>query len=303
MRAYVGITDFRWFDLLRGLPHPDDINFWQPSGNQEFKALKPGELFLFKLHSPNNYIVGGGLYAHSSLLPISLAWESFGPGNGASSLSDMRSSVAKYRHQIVNGKDDYTVGCILIEDPFFLPENLWIPAPKDWSPSIVQGKTYDLSVEPGLSLWKQLETAVPLASVMTDPLSRYGQPILTMPRLGQGAFRVLVTDAYGRRCAVTNERTLPALEAGHIKPYSEQGEHIVSNGILLRRDLHALFDKGYITINPSMLLEVSSKIKEEFDNGRDYYKLHGNPIRLPENPVYRPSQKYLEWHNDNRYKG
>ena len=124
-----------------------------------------------------------------------------------------------------------------------------------------------------------------------------------MPRLGQGAFRVLVTDAYGRRCAVTNERTLPALEAGHIKPYSEQGEHIVSNGIRSRRDLHALFDKGYITINPSMLLEVSSKIKEEFDNGRDYYKLHGNPIRLPENPVYRPSQKYLEWHNDNRYKG
>jgi putative restriction endonuclease len=303
MRAYVGVTDYGWFDLLRGLPHPDDINFWQPSGNQVFKALDPGELFLFKLHSPNNYIVGGGWYAHSSLLPISLAWESFGPGNGARSLSDMRSSVAKYRHQDVNGKDDYTIGCILLEQPFFMPENLWIPAPRDWSPSIVQGKTYNLLVEPGLSLWNQLQTVLPVASTISDNLARYGQPYVAMPRLGQGAFRVLVTDAYERRCAVTNERTLPALEAGHIKPYSEQGEHVVSNGILLRRDLHALFDKGYVTITPSMILEVSRKIKEEFDNGKDYYQLHGKLVRVPDNPTNRPSQKYLEWHNTNVYRG
>jgi len=138
---------------------------------------------------------------------------------------------------------------------------------------------------------------------MSDTLARYGQPYVAMPRLGQGAFRVLVTDAYERRCAVTNERTLPALEAGHIKPYSEQGEHVVPNGILLRRDLHALFDKGYVTINPSMILEVSRKIKEEFDNGKDYYKLHGSSIRLPANPDDRPSQKYLQWHNSNKYKG
>ena len=209
MRAYVGITDFRWFDLLRGLPHPDDINFWQPSGNQEFKALKPGELFLFKLHSPNNYIVGGGLYAHSSLLPISLAWESFGPGNGASSLSDMRSSVAKYRHQIVNGKDDYTVGCILIEDPFFYQKICGYRPLKTGVLASFKEKPMIFRSNRGSLCGKQLETAVPLASVMTDPLSRYGQPILTMPRLGQGAFRVLVTDAYGRRCAVTNEKDSP----------------------------------------------------------------------------------------------
>jgi putative restriction endonuclease len=303
MQAYVGITDQDWFNFLRTIPHLEEVNFWQPSGIHEFKALKPGELFLFKLHHPNNYIVGGGLYAHSSLLPISIAWETFEESNGARNLLEMRVRVAKYRRQIENRKDDYTIGCILIEEPFFLPQNLWIPIPSDWKFNIVQGRRYDLSIEPGLSIWKQLQMTVPMASVITDSFARYGQPILTMPRLGQGAFRILVTDAYERRCAVTNERTLPALDAAHIMPYSEHGEHVISNGILLRRDLHALFDKGYVTVSPSMVLEVSRKIREEFENGRDYYRLSGTTIRLPANPINRPLPKYLEWHNLNVYRG
>ena len=89
MRAYVGITDRDWFECLRRIPKLDEVNFWQPSGNREFKAILPGELFLFKLHSPNNFIVGGGIFVHFSLLPISLAWETFGTSNGANSLSEM----------------------------------------------------------------------------------------------------------------------------------------------------------------------------------------------------------------------
>jgi putative restriction endonuclease len=96
MRAYVGITDRDWFDRLRSVPQLDEVNFWQPSGNRQFKALNPGELFLFKLHSPYDYIVGGGLYAHSSLLPISIAWESFGISNGANNLLEMRARIEKY---------------------------------------------------------------------------------------------------------------------------------------------------------------------------------------------------------------
>jgi len=69
-------------------------------------------------------------------------------------------------------------------------------------------------------------------------------------------------------------RLEPAPGAAHIKPYSETGTHLVSNGILLRRDLHALFDKGYVTITPAMRVEVSRTIREEFENGRDYYRHH-----------------------------
>ena len=61
----------------------DEVNFWQPGGGQEFKALAPGALFLFKLHSPLNFVVGGGVFAHWSRLPLSMAWETFGIANGA----------------------------------------------------------------------------------------------------------------------------------------------------------------------------------------------------------------------------
>src|SRR5258708_29817376 len=72
----------------------------------------------------------------------------------------------------------------------------------------------------------------------------WGEPTLIRPRLGQGAFRIVVTDNYQRRCAVTGERTLPALDAAHIRPYAEQGVHEPINGLLLRRDIHSLFDRG-----------------------------------------------------------
>ncbi len=67
--------------------------------------------------------------------------------------------------------------------------------------------------------------------------------------------------------------------------------------------MHALFDQGYVTINPEMRFEVSRKIKEEFENGRDYYHYHGSLIRTPPNPAYRPDREYLEWHNTNVYRG
>jgi putative restriction endonuclease len=303
MKSFVGVTDRDWFDLLSHQRQLDEVNFWQPSGNRQFRALNPGELFLFKLHSPNDYIVGGGFFAHSSLLPISIAWESFGLSNGAPNLSEMRKRVEKYRRQVEQPFEDYTIGCILLEQPFFLSREVWIPVPSDWKFNIVQGRTYDLSLEPGLALWKQIQFAFPLSPMIQEETERYGKPILVFPRLGQGSFRVLVTDAYERRCAITNERTLPALDAAHIRPFTENGQHAVNNGILMRRDLHALFDRGYLTITPSYRIEVSRRIKEEYENGRDYYRHHGNVIRTPSGILERPATEFLEWHNSNIFKG
>jgi len=303
MQGYVGVTDYDWYDLLRRQNNLAEVNFWQPSGNNQFRALKPGELFLFKLHSPNNFIVGGGVYAHSSLLPISLAWESFGVGNGASSYLQMRRRVEKYRRQGSNRINDYILGCILLEQPFFLEKSKWIPVPADWKPNIVQGRRYDFRVEPGMSLWKEIQAVMGKPLDVREEVARYGAPVLTLPRLGQGSFRVLITDVYNRRCALTGERTLPALEAAHIKPYAELGDHKIENGLLMRRDLHALFDTGYITVTPYYNIEVSRKIKEEFENGKDYYRLQGNNIRLPDKSIYYPLQDNLRWHNENIYRG
>ena len=127
-----------------------------------------------------------------------------------------------------------------------------------------------------MHLWDKVQDAItaPESRGFSAPLpDRYGEPTLVRPRLGQGAFRILVTDHYHRMCAVTRERTLPALEAAHIRPFAEGGEREASNGVLLRRDIHSLFDAGYVTITPDLHFAVSRRIKEEFENGRQYYEL------------------------------
>jgi hypothetical protein len=148
------------------------------------------------------------------------------------------------------------VGCLVLVEPFFLDESEWIAPPADWAPNIVQGKRFDSDIGEGARIWRQVQLALARRLPMEHAVAehRYGKPILVQPRLGQGAFRLLVTDAYERRCAVTGERTLPVLDAAHIRPYAELGPHKLENGILLRKDLHALFDAGYVTVTPSLEL-------------------------------------------------
>ena len=129
---------------------------------------------------------------------------------------------------------------------------------------------------------------------------RFGTPQLVYPRLGQGSFRILVTDAYQRRCAITGEKTLPVLEAAHIRPYAHEGHHEIANGLLLRSDLHTLFDRGYLGVDPDDLkVTVSPRIKEQFSNGRHYYALHGQPISLPVDLASTTSRENLVYHAEN----
>jgi len=308
MNFFIGITDQAWFDSLSSLSSLDEVNFWQPSGKTTFRALKPGELFLFKLHSPNDYIAGGGFFAHSTLLPIILAWDSFQEKNGANSLLEMRQRIAKYR-RTEDLFEDFIIGCILLEQPFFLDKSEWIPVP-EWSPNIVRGKTFGMDSEPGKSIWSKLQLMLSKRQLTHEPdlrtdeeRARYGKETLIKPRLGQGSFKILVTDAYRRSCAITQERVLPVLEAAHIKPYSDAGPHEVRNGVLLRSDMHKLFDRGYLTITQKLHVEISRRIKDEFDNGEYYFTFHGHPINLPQRPVDQPSGEFLTWHNEKIFIG
>jgi putative restriction endonuclease len=127
--------------------------------------------------------------------------------------------------------------------------------------------------------------------------------MLVRPRYGQKSFRIAILDVYGRRCSVTSERTLPALEAAHIRDYRDVQTHTLSNGILFRADIHKLFDSGYVTVTPDRHFEVSRRIKEEFENGRDYYRMHGSEVRPPSNAAARPALDALTWHSENRFRG
>ena len=133
VRLIVVVTDRDWFDQLRLLPQLSEVNFWSPS-DSTFHALQPGELFLFKLHSPDNFIVGGGVFAHATPMPSSLAWEAFGEANGARSLSEMRERIAKYRRMRPDNREDFVIGCRVLTQPFFLERESWLPVPKNLCP-------------------------------------------------------------------------------------------------------------------------------------------------------------------------
>jgi putative restriction endonuclease len=306
VRLAVAVTDRNWFDYLRAKPSISEVNFWAP-GAAPFRALQAGELFLFKLHSPTNFIVGGGVFAYANTLPCSLAWEAFQDGNGAGSLAEMRRRIIRYRRIDASIREDFSIGCRILTQPFFFDEHDWIPVPASWSPNIVTLKTYDASEGDGAILWDAVQDRLTKAEIPgvaeASDQPRYGAPVLIRPRLGQGLFRVMVTDAYNRRCVVTGERTLPALEAAHIKPFAEGGLHDPKNGLLLRRDIHSLFDCGYVTVTPGLLFNVSRRIKEEFENGRDYYQLHGRPVALPNSPNWHPDITSITWHNKERFLG
>lgn len=330
MKLYVGITDYDWFKLHTSKESVDEVNFWRPSSTANFKALQWGEPFLFKLHSPRNFIVGGGFFTKFLQLPVSLAWDAFGEANGATSLEEVRLRIAKYRKHSIGPTEDPTIGCILLEEPFFFEEIDWIPIPEDFKQGIQMGKGYEMESGTGLALWQEItarlsgavarRTGVPArasreewsigrasigpATIAALNSPRFGTPTLVTPRLGQGSFRVLVTDAYRYRCAMTSERTLPVLEAAHIRPFADGGEHALSNGLLLRSDLHKLFDLGYVTVDPKeKKILVSDRIKAEFENGREYYKLRGEKLVLPENPLAIPSIENLRHHAEHVFKG
>jgi putative restriction endonuclease len=296
---FVGVTDNTWFRFLRDRS-PDEVNFWKPGG-QPFKALQPGGLFFFKLHAPQRMIAGYGVFISSSTLPLKLAWEAFGEKNGVASLEDFQRRIARFRR---DNDPNPMITNIILAQPVFRPDDGFISQPNSWKDSIVVGKGYSADSPEGRVMMKFAENpllniAIELFDNQTNAFAERMQKV----RLGQGAFRVLVTDSYQRRCAISGERTLPVLQAAHIRPYAQQGPHDIRNGLLLRSDIHTLFDDGYITVTPDYHVEVSKRIREEFENGRDYYRHHGNQLLvLPPNGE-KPSQDFLRWHNEFVYKG
>lgn len=310
MKYWVGVTDNGWFEYL-SRAGVDEVNFWQPRGKVSFAGLVPGSPYLFKLKRPFNHIAGGGYFVKSTSLPLSIAWDAFGQKNGAPSRQIFESMIRKFITD-PNVRDP-EIGCTVLSTPFFWPRDLWIPDPVGFAGSIVRGRYYETNVPDEANLWRQVKERLdgqageeqrPFVSEVTpEPVERYGNPVWVKPRLGQGAFRVLVTDAYRRRCALTGESTLPVLEAAHILPFAEGGPHDLSNGMFLRSDFHKLFDIGMITVTPDYRVEVSPRIREDWFNGKAYYRLHGLPLtNLPESVAERPVSEFLQWHNDNRFQ-
>ena len=116
MTFYVGVTDDAWYKYLAAR-EPDEVNFWRLGGHTGFRAVLAGAPFLFKLHSPHNFIVGGGFFVKFSFLPLSVAWLAFGEKNGTDTLDALAARIRAYRKP-GDGGHDPVIACLVLTSPF-----------------------------------------------------------------------------------------------------------------------------------------------------------------------------------------
>jgi putative restriction endonuclease len=215
----------------------------------------------------------------------------------------MRRRIGRYRKKSIVGDEDPDIGCLFVRDARFFPEDVTAAPPPDFASNIVQSKGYDLAEKAARSYFLdllQLLLAAPVELDFSEPWHRpgpvYGDPRLAPQRLGQLAFQAVVLDTYHRRCAISGTAIAPVLQAVHIRPVSVGGEHRIDNGLLLRSDVHTMFDRGYLGVDPGYHLQVSPRLRDDYGNGDQFYARAGQLIVLPERRANRPQREFLEWH-------
>jgi putative restriction endonuclease len=317
MRGYVGVTDGKWYRFLADRPEVSEaeVNFWRPGGGGGFReeTLAVGEPFFFKTHAPHNRVVGGGFYSGHAALRVSEAWALLGEANGMATQREMLESIARYRREGVSPHYDPVIGCDFIRDVTFFPDGITFDPPPGFKLSIVQGKSYDMG-EGGVAgyfgdlmqlvLGKPISAEIDLGQPWHSTGPVFGEPRLTPRRLGQQAFKAVVLDAYHGQCAITGTKIRPVLEAAHIRPVALRrgDENRLDNGLLLRSDVHTMFDSGYLAVDPAHRLLVSNRLREDFGNGEQFYAKAGEVIALPDRQADQPNREFLEWHLDTVFK-
>lgn len=310
---YIAITDTTWMYFIK--EHMQEIgkyiNFWTPGG-RGFKALEPGELFLFKLHNnkargENGEIVGGAFYDGFEKLSATEAWERFEIGNGASSLFEMQVTINEYRTKN-KLEDTEEVGCIILKNPFFFEVEEWIEEPEDWGKFIVSGKTYSIETGAGADLYEKVnnylkedtdeaiieEIESELESLQIEGKERFSY---IKARVNQNVFRERLLKRYSN-CCLCKVSNPDFLIASHIKPWavSEVNEKLdCDNGLLLCPNHDALFDSGYISFKDDGTIMLSDDLKQidamfmNVDSSRRINLTIGN-------------KKYMKYHRDKIFK-
>ena len=304
-KIHVLVTDPDWYRYLKARPHLQEIGFWRGRSERRY-LFEEGDTVLFKLKGADHFIAGGAFFSYSTSWPTALLWDLFQESMGIPSSQELyerhrRLGISDAQHAQAGRADESRslTGVAFLTDPFYFDERDWFTAPS-WSNNIVSGKGYTLDTQDGQFLRESLQLLHDqrtINNIHDEGAVAAFSSATTRVRRGQKAFKAMVTDNYKRRCVVTQEKTLPVLEATHIRPFAQEPDHRIENGLLLRRDIRTLFDRGYVTVSPEYEFLVSRRLGREFGNGRIYYELEGRNIGQ-ESPVILPDPKMLSWHNE-----
>ncbi len=310
MHPFIALTDAAWFSFLASRAvdgYVDEVNFWSPRATRPMKAMSPGEPIFFRLKQPHYAIAGYGFFAHFRLLGLDDAWQVFGWKNGDPDERRFLDRIGAYR-----GVDLLTptaprgqLGCTILRSACFWPRERWLAwgPEKGWAANIVQGKT---ETDPTRATQLLTEISADHSAVPEDFAAQFDlvdvderEVVLARMRQreGQGAFRARLLDAYGARCAITGEHTEPVLDAAHIQPYLGPRSNHLQNGLLLTKEFHTLFDRGYVTVTPDRVVRVSPRLHQDWRNGRRYYAYDGQQLaHVPKTASAQPSASALAWH-------
>lgn len=313
--AYIANSDPTGWEFFRAHApdgYLDEVNWWSPRATRPLtNSLVPGTLVFFRLTRPHGAIAGYGFFASFMPLRLDVAWDTFREGNGASDFEHMLRRVGKLRGESLRAASTSelpTIGCHLLRDVHYWPRERWITwgDAEGFPRNTVQGLT-----ERDPARLARLAAAVAadgqrVPEELTDRFTlldadeRALRRVDVAARVGQGTFRLRLLRAYDDRCAITGEHTLPVLDAAHIQPYLGPRSNHPQNGLVLTKEFHTLFDRGYVTIEPQnddYIVRVSPRLREDWNNGRRYYAYDGKPlVKVPDDRRLRPDAEALAWH-------
>lgn len=284
-------TDNNWFNLLKEREYNSYINFWTPTP-WNITGLKPNDKWYFMLKSPIRKIGGFGEFVEYKNLTAENAWKEFGYRNGRISKDNFFNSIQNYidrNSQNFGGKNlnaaTYEIGCIILKNCQFWNEYDY-KNPTDYDvlfPSqIVKFKYFDI-YDPFIKSFNEVNDF----EIISEP--RNDKRYLIQSRNGQSIFKGRILKAYNNKCCITGESIPELLEAAHIQEYRNSSSNHTQNGLLLRIDIHRLFDNNLIFIDRDYTIHISSQIENEY-----YRKYHGKIISIPTLEIDYPSKEALE---------
>lgn len=278
----VAPTDLGWFNYLNEHRFNEAINFWTPS-DWHFNALKPGEKVVFKLKGSGEAMAGGyASFIEYRFSSIDEAWSEFGRKNGFDNKASFVQGLTKYNPDA--GKSG--IGCLVLGEVFFFDNPVKLSDfGINFSRSIVKYKKYDTDFP-----FDENSSGEENDFTLVVPVNKKKRQQSMTQREGQPWFHTRVCRAYGQQCCISGEDIPELLQAAHIQEYINSSSNHVQNGLLLRVDLHTLFDNGLLAVDENYIIHISPLVKSD-----EYRKYDGTKITLPKDRSNYPSVAALKY--------
>jgi len=296
----LGSTSPEWLDFHQQY-NLQIANFWQPTPRNP-RNIRFGDRWYFCRRNAGQ-IDGYGTFIAWRSMRIIDAWNMYAQGNGVENLANFIDAVNQ-----ASANNDHTeesiIGCIELQDLAYFQD-----------PVIIQ----HANIRPLNSSFRYILETDPIEDFFIAENRDWEAPDIPFNpcdlnearpfemrniriRRNQANFRNALLAVYGANCAISGPQPKEVLDAAHIQPYVNASSNHRENGLLLRADLHRLFDRGVMTIDEELIVRFCDAF---IDQNCSYKPFNGNRLVFSDDDdiATRPSQAALEYHRTQRFVG